>query len=207
MRRRTLSKSGIPLLRGLVLAGGRSARMGTDKAALVLSGETLLARTVSLLGTFTPSVHVGIRADQAGDLLRGQFSVLFDVPSTAGPAAAMVAAFTYDPDAAWWVLACDMPALAQSALAALFSARDSTRAATAWRNPVDGLPEPLCAIWEPATLAHLALKVQLAGNLAVSPRSLLLDADVVLLDTAHPETLRSLNTPADLHGYMEQKDG
>ena len=196
-----------PKLRGLVLAGGQSSRMGSDKAALLIGGRTLLARSVELLQPLTTAVHVAVRAEQADSQLRGQFALLFDVAPAQGPAAALVAAWMHDPDAAWLVLACDMPAMERTALEALVTGRDPSRGGTAWRNPEDDLPEPLCAIWEPATLARLAAVVRQAGNGAVSPRALLAAADPLLLSPAPPAVLGSVNTPADLHRYLELSDG
>jgi molybdopterin-guanine dinucleotide biosynthesis protein A len=50
-------------LLGAVLAGGRSTRMGTDKAAMEISGEPLLARVAGALRRVTPRVVVlgGVR--------------------------------------------------------------------------------------------------------------------------------------------------
>ncbi len=196
-----------PRLRGLVLAGGQSTRMGADKAALQVDGRTLLACSVEALETVTTSVHVAVRAEQADNELRRQFALLLDVPPARGPAAALVAAWRHDPDAAWLVLACDMPALGGGALQALVTSRDPSRGGTAWRTPEDGLPEPLCAIWEPATLARLAAAVGQAGSGLVSPRVILVAADPLLLNPARPAALNSLNTPADLQRYLEHSDG
>ncbi len=200
-----------PLLRGLVLAGGQSQRMGGDKAALEVGGRTLLARSVELLQPLVASVHVGIRADQACDQLRRQFAILVDEPAVAGPAAALAAAWRHDPACAWLVLACDMPALGREGLEALIAARDPARGGTAWRGLDGELPEPLCAIWEPATLARLAAGAREAGNgprnPKLSPRALLAAADPLLLNPGRPETLLSVNTPADLHRYLEHTHG
>ncbi len=181
--------------------------MGSDKAALLVDGQTLLTRSVELLKSSTTTVHVAVRAEQADDQLRRQFDLLLDAVPAQGPAAALVAAWLHDPDAAWLVLACDMPALERSALEALVNGRDPSRGGTAWRTPGDDLPEPLCAIWEPATLARLAAAVRQAGTGPVSPRAILAAADPLLLIQARPAALISLNTPADLHRYLEISDG
>ncbi|MDP2323238.1 MAG: NTP transferase domain-containing protein [Gammaproteobacteria bacterium] len=196
-----------PALRGLVLAGGQSVRMGADKAALLIDGRTLLARSVALLSPLTTAVQVAIRPGQASDGLRRQFSLLIDEASVPGPAGALVAAWQHDPHAAWLVLACDMPALEHAALEVLVARRDPKRGATAWQSAADGLPEPLCAIWEPVTLARLAAVARQAGNGPVSPRAILAGADPLLLNPARPLALRSVNTPADLRRYLESNDG
>ena len=47
---------------GVVLAGGRSSRMGTPKAALEWHGSTLLRRTVGILARATGGPVVVVRA-------------------------------------------------------------------------------------------------------------------------------------------------
>jgi molybdopterin-guanine dinucleotide biosynthesis protein A len=60
------------------------------------------------------------------------------------------------------VLACDLPFLDAATLDALIAGRDLERDATAFRSSHDGLPEPLCAIYEPR--ARAAIAAHLAGG-------------------------------------------
>ncbi len=195
-----------PILRGLVLAGGRSERMGRDKAGVIIEGGTLLERTVALLDGCVTSVSVSVRVDQAEDQLRARYPLLLDTGIGLGPANGLRSAHLSDPAAAWLVLACDMPGLDREAIEALVAARDPARAATSWRSPVNGRPEPLCAIWEPATLARLASLVAAAGH-PVSPRALLAESDTLLLDAPRPAALLNLNTPAELDRYRKERHG
>jgi molybdopterin-guanine dinucleotide biosynthesis protein A len=57
-------------------------------------------------------------------------------------------------------------------------------------------PEPLCAIYEPATLARFRDQVRAGGN--SSPRDWLAMADTVLLAAPSRAALASINTPEDL---------
>ena len=75
-------------LRALVLAGGRSTRMGRDKAAINYGGRSQLERAVALLQPLVESVHVSIRADQRADPLRSRFPQIVDRGDVAGPARA-----------------------------------------------------------------------------------------------------------------------
>ena len=181
--------------------------MGADKAGLLVHGCTMLARSVALLQPFTSAIHVAVRADQADDDIRRHFSLLLDVAPLQGPVAGLVAAWMHAPDAAWLVLACDMPGLTRDSLERLVGARDPARGGTAWCGEDDGRPEPLCAIWEPATLVRLAALTRQSGDLPVSPRAVLAASDPLLLDPVRPAGLTSLNTPADLRRYLELKDG
>lgn len=186
----------IPDLFGLVLAGGRSRRFGSDKAAVEVDGRTLLARTVGLLRPLLTRIFVSVRADQTDDALRSAFPLIVDDEMDLGPAGGLLAAHRQHDDVAWFVVACDMPGLNEETVRNLVQSRNSRRAATAFRSPVDGIVEPLCAIYEPATLARFARRAPTGQGL--SPRDLLTDSDVEFVDLADAGALANVNTPADL---------
>ncbi|MCY4165932.1 MAG: NTP transferase domain-containing protein [Gammaproteobacteria bacterium] len=156
---------------GLVLAGGLSARFGSDKAAAQIGGMSLLERAVRLLASCLGEVWVSVRAEQAADRLRSRFRCLADRHPGRGPAAGLEAAHAQAPDRAWLALACDQPGLSANEIRRLIAERDADCAATAFCNPGSGAPEPLCAIYEPATLAGLAEAV--AAGAALSLRDYL----------------------------------
>lgn len=191
-------------LRGLVLSGGRSTRMQRDKALLDYAGKSQLERAVELLASVTPDVRVSVRADQAGDPLRSRFAQVVDGPDVQGPAAGILAAQQADPQAAWLVLACDLPRLDAATLATLVAGRDPVRLATAFRSSRDGLPEPLCAIWEPASGPALRQFVAEGRN---CPRKFLLRHDTLLLDQPNPEALDNVNTPDELRAARKDLGG
>jgi molybdopterin-guanine dinucleotide biosynthesis protein A len=182
-------------LAGLVLAGGRSARLGRDKAAIRIGGETLLGHAVALVAGIAAEVRVAVRPEQLDDTLRARFATLADEAALPGPAAGILAAHRLRPGSAWLVLACDMPNVTRAMLAALVAARTRTRAGVAFRG-VDGAPEPLCAIYEPATLARFRRQVDAGGS--ASPRDCLAAAGCLLLEAPDPRALASINTPRDL---------
>lgn len=96
----------------IVLAGGRSSRMGTDKAALTLKGRSLLARTVAACAGWEPIVVVA--AAVPGDVPAGVVVTLED-PPFGGPVAGIAAGLAALPDVPDEVLllACDLPCAAQ----------------------------------------------------------------------------------------------
>lgn len=187
---------GLAPLCGLVLAGGRSERLGRDKAAVVFENETLLERAVALLAPLVGEVRVAVRPDQLTDRVRNRFALVADVASGIGPAAGILAAHRLHPAAAWLVLACDMPRVTVAMLGSLIARRDPARLAIAFRSDSDGRPEPLCALYEPATLARFRSQVEAGGD--ASPRRWLAGADPILLDAPPAGTFGSINTPEDL---------
>lgn len=181
-------------LYGLVLAGGRSARMGADKAALAYGGRTQLERTMALLSAHVERAYVSVRREQAVDPVRARFAQIEDELADVGPIAGLLAAQAHHPQAAWLVLACDLPFLDAHTLSHLLAARDANGIATAYRSSHDGLPEPLCAIYEPRSRELLARYVAEGGH---CPRKFLRSHGVRLLDEPNPHALDNINTPQE----------
>ena len=191
----------IPRLHGLVLAGGRSSRMRRDKAALEFrAGETQLDTAMKLLEGRVAKAFVSVRADQRDDAARARYPHIVDRGDIEGPIAGISAAFSIYPDMAWLVLACDLPFLDASTLDTLLLARDPNFDATAYRSSHDGLPEPLCAIYEPA--ARVALNQQIAAG-RNCPRKFLINAHTQLLDQLNPRALDNVNTVEEYESAMK----
>lgn len=184
---------------GLVLAGGRSTRMRADKAALAYQGQTQLERAMGLLEALLPRAFVSVRADQSDDPLRARFARIVDRHQDIGPIAGVLAAQAEHPQAAWLVLACDLPLMDRASLEHLLRARDPARLATAYRSSHDALPEPLCAIYEPASAAALRAHLGAGRN---CPRKFLLSADVKIIDQPNPQALDNINTPEEYGAAM-----
>jgi len=184
-----------PPLYGLVLAGGRSTRMGRDKATLAYGdGTPQLERAMALLQRHVTHAYVSVRAEQSAEPVRARFAQIRDTHQNIGPIAGLLAAQARHREAAWLVLACDLPLLDEATLTRLLRARDPARTATAYRSSHDGLPEPLCAIYEPRAREPLCAYVT-AGKQC--PRKFLLSVDTLLLDEPNPRALDNINTPGE----------
>ncbi|HEX5460038.1 MAG TPA: NTP transferase domain-containing protein [Steroidobacteraceae bacterium] len=188
-------------LYGLVLAGGRSTRMQRDKAGLDYAGRNQLDRAVELITPLVERVFVSVRPDQTGDPLRARFAQIVDSGEVAGPVAGIIAAQSRYPDAAWLVLACDLPLLDRDTLQHLLRSRHSQKQATAYRSSHDGLPEPLCAIYEPSS--REALRAYIASG-RDCPRKFLIGADAALLDQPEPGALDNVNTPKEYGSAIDR---
>jgi molybdopterin-guanine dinucleotide biosynthesis protein A len=178
----------------LVLAGGRSTRMLRDKAALTYHGRTQLEWAVSLLQPHAQRVFISVRPDQTGDPVRARFDQIVDTHENLGPVAGIIAAQAKHSQVAWLVLACDLPFLDNATLTHLIAARQPQRLATAYRSSHDGLPEPLCAIYEPASREPLLAHVAKGKD---CPRKFLINSDVQLIDEPNPHALDNVNTPGE----------
>ena len=194
----------LPPLNGLVLAGGRSTRMQRDKAAIQYqAGESQLAAALKLLQPRVARAFVSVRADQQADPARAAWPQIVDRGDVEGPIAGISAALATAPDAAWLVLACDLPFLDAGTLDALLAARDPDSDATAFRSSHDGLPEPLCAIYEPRSSAALTTYLATGGN---CPRKFLIKARTRLLEQPNPRALDNVNTVAEYGAAMAALD-
>jgi molybdopterin-guanine dinucleotide biosynthesis protein A len=107
------------------------------------------------------------------------------------------------PDAAWLVVACDLPFLADQELVRLLAERDPDALATAYSSAYDGLPEPLCAIWEPAAAPALAEYQSGGGN---CPRKFLSSHPVRLLQPRDRRALDNINTPEEYQDALGALD-
>jgi molybdopterin-guanine dinucleotide biosynthesis protein A len=180
---------------GLVLGGGASRRMQHDKALIDYHGEPQLLWTFKLLSALLPHVFVSVRAEQRDEPLRRDLPQIIDTLDDAGPAAGILAAQARYPDVAWLVVACDLPRLDAATLRHLLAMRDPAREATAFVSAHDQLPEPLCALWEPASHTRLLARVR-AGK--PCPRKALIEADTRLLQPLAAQALDNINTPEEL---------
>lgn len=182
-----------PIL-GLVLAGGRSTRMQADKAALAYGARPQLAEAYDLVARHVGRAFVSVRADQSGEPLRAGYPQVIDGPTGRGPIAGIIAAQASRPDAAWLVVACDLPHLDDATIAELLQRRDPRRLATAFASSFDGLPEPLCAVYEPASREAIIAFVTANRD---CPRKFLASHDVLLLPPRGGAALDNANTPED----------
>jgi molybdopterin-guanine dinucleotide biosynthesis protein A len=176
---------------GLVLAGGASTRMQRDKAALEYHGQSQLHWTFQLLSHVCAATFVSVRPDQREEPTRAGLPQIVDRQPGIGPIAGISAALQAHPKAAWLVVACDLPFLSEQVLRHLIEHRDPRKLATAFKSSHDGLPEPLCAIWEPAAREPV-LEFIAAGK--VCPRKFLINADVLLLELPDARALDNVNT-------------
>ncbi|MET0892764.1 MAG: NTP transferase domain-containing protein [Pseudoxanthomonas sp.] len=194
----------LPVLHGLVLTGGHSTRMGEDKALIAYGDGPQVLATWQRLMPSVQECFVSLRADQREEPVRNALPALVDAVDGIGAAAGLLAAHAARPEAAWLVVACDLPLLQPSTLAALVHARDGRHAAIAYRGEEDGQPEPLCAVWEPEALQVLARE---SGSGRHGLRNALALVSTLLLAPPADQSLRNINTPqerADLQAVGRQ---
>ena len=186
---------------GLVLAGGRSRRMGRDKALLDRRGVTLLEHAYGLVDAVTDGASVSVRADQAGDEARRRYPRIVDRYTDLGPVAGILSALQEMPDVDWLVVACDLPNLDRRTLQFLLEHAPLDAPFTSYRSSVDGLPEPLCALYRAGSATRI--ESFLAAGITC-PRKMLIRSDAVLLDLPEGDALANVNTPEDFAANLSR---
>jgi len=176
---------------GLVLAGGKSERMGRDKGLIEYYGKPQREYTAELISHFCKETFISCRADQAG----GIGNPLPDTFTGLGAFGGILSAFRRQPDAAWLVVACDLPLLDEHTISQLVGFRNPSKVATAFNSPASEFPEPLISIWEPRAYPIL---LQFLAQGYACPRKVLINSNVELLDAKRPEALRNVNKPDEM---------
>ena len=136
---------------GIVLAGGRSSRLGRDKARVMIDGRTLLERTLDLVKEFCPTTFcVGrdIRAQGIKDSW-----MMDDIPGM-GPMGGIITALK-NLDRPCLVLACDLPRMKPHIIRELIRCRNTfgfTQHMTTYYRRQTGFIEALVSVYEPRSL-------------------------------------------------------
>jgi molybdopterin-guanine dinucleotide biosynthesis protein A len=192
----------VPALKTLILTGGKSQRMGQRKADLVYrpDGKTEAERMAEICNDLLPgSVHISV-ADSDQSPMKG-FPNLPDRFPDLGPAGAIATAFLTDPNAAWLVVACDLPLLEKKQLAELIEARSSGRLATAYQLASQRFPEPLIAIYEPKAYPKL---LQFLAMGYACPRKVLINSDVKKIIAEDESPFTNANTSEEREAVLAQ---
>jgi molybdopterin-guanine dinucleotide biosynthesis protein A len=143
---------------GFILAGGRSSRMGTDKAFLEFGGQTLLDRALAVVGTVSSSVMIvgdPNKFAKYGETKYGSTKygpAVADIFPGCGPLAGIHAALTHSSAELNLMLAVDMPFVSTELLDFLFKVAEEDDAIVTVPRVGKGL-QPLCAVYRPAFCA------------------------------------------------------
>ncbi len=179
----------------LILAGGDSRRMGQDKAALVLDGETLLQRVSAPMQSLFPKVMVSVRQPRVGV----ELPQVCDEVAASGPLAGLVTGLAQAETPWLFAVACDMPFITPAVVQGLAALRGQHQAVV---PVVDGHAQPLAAFY--AKTALKAMRVSLASD-DKSLRGMLQKLDVLYVNEVQlrgmDPQLRSffdLDTPQDV---------
>jgi len=194
----------------IILAGGDARRMGSDKASLLLGGQTLLQRVIAAMQQVFPHVIVSVR----------QHRPEIDLPQVCderdgegihggGPLAGLAAALGRITTPWAFVVACDMPFVEPAMVELLAGYRSDYQAVV---PVVQGHPQPLAAYYAGSCLGKL--RAHLAGGGKSSMRALLeqlrvryVDGSVLLPADPALRSFCDLDTPQDMEIAIREFNG
>ena len=142
---------------GYVLVGGKSSRLGIDKALLEFEGAPLVTRVANVVRAAAGRVTIVGESKKYGHL---GLRVIPDPVEDFGPLAGLLAALE-DSESPWnLVTACDMPYLDARFLSFLFEEAEAARADILLPVDSEGNPEPLCAVYSLAARSTIRRRVE-----------------------------------------------
>jgi molybdopterin-guanine dinucleotide biosynthesis protein A len=191
---------------GFVLAGGRSSRMGRDKAALSLDGRTLLEHALEIVRSICPQVFI-----LGSQELYGSYGpVIEDIFPGCGPLGGIHAALSHSPTRFNLILAVDTPFIKTEFLAWLVEKAAQSQAVVTAPS-LQGFMQPLCAVYarEFLPIAEAALK---SGNYKIVPlfpegKTTAVTEKEMARFAFTPEMFENLNTPEDFQRAKERTGG
>lgn len=187
----------IPTINGLILAGGKSQRMGKDKGSINYFGKPHREYLAELIQPFCETTFISTNEK----LKETKFPMLSDTFVGMGPMGAILSAFQKNPDSAWLVLACDYPLMTTTTIQQLLKSRQASKTATAFQSAENEFPEPLVTIYEPKSYPIL---LQFLAQGYACPRKMLINSNIQLLQAAEPEVFKNVNHPEEMEAALKQ---
>jgi molybdenum cofactor guanylyltransferase len=136
-------------LLGLVVCGGLSSRMGTDKGMLNYHGQPQQYHLYELLSGLCDKVYISCNAEQSGSI-QPRYQVIIDSEKyrEIGPMGALLSAFEKHDTAALLVAGCDYPFIRENDLRLLENEANGTEFAVTYYNYVEKIREPLLGVYK-----------------------------------------------------------
>ena len=140
-------------MNALILVGGKSTRMGTDKSKLVYFNKSQDVLVFEMLKKIVEIEHIYFSVNAKKQSCYN--NALVDIYPEIGPLGAIYTAFKANKTTAWLVIAIDIPFLNLATLKKLIKNRDKSKIATTFQGTNKKYPEPLITIWEPKSIPLL----------------------------------------------------
>lgn len=191
---RSIKKHLIPGTIGLVVCGGQSSRMGTDKSLLLYHDKPQRYHLYDMLQPFCENVFISCNKEQALNMEPG-YDLLPDHPSYSniGPMAALLSAFKEFPGKNILFIGCDYPFLNAVDLR-LFAGYCHTDTAISFYNGQENIYEPLLA-WYPCSSAEVLKNMEKSGEYSL--QHFLKASGAVKFAPANKRSMTSIDTHED----------
>ncbi|HMQ00603.1 MAG TPA: molybdenum cofactor guanylyltransferase [Cyclobacteriaceae bacterium] len=185
-------------LYGLILAGGKSERMGKAKAFINYHGIPQVDYLFKLLSTHCKKVFVSCKDSSLINKSQNPIADQFNLDT---PLNGLLTAFEKYPGKTWISVPVDMPYLDDKLLQHLILHRNKIKSATCYYDSGGTTPEPLLCIWEKSIQNKMKKYFEAGG---VSPREVLQNTDVQILHIPDKKYLLNINTPEELSAFKKK---
>lgn len=192
-------------IQGLILAGGQSTRMGTDKALLAINGRPLLYRLVQQLTSLTQQVTISVGSPQREALYRESLGGLAEAVSFVtdrypgcGPLSGLHAGLSAIADGYAFVIACDMPQLSEALLQQLVTHTDSGA------DVIHVAGQPFHALYHARAAAQIQASLEAKDYRLMGLLHNLHAIEVTPIESGQTSVFTNLNTPEDYNEYRDK---
>ena len=188
-----INQAKVAPIKGLVLAGGESLRMGFDKTEIQYFDKGHKYHLADILKSVCKEVYISVASQDA--VKDDGYDYITDSFLGLGPKGAILSAMKTDPNAAWLVVASDLPLIDHDSIAYLIANRKPKAIATSYIKDEAAFPEPLFAIWEPKAYPLLLDFLSIGYS---CPRKTLINSDTHCLLITNEKYLMNANDPEQM---------
>lgn len=135
---------------GVILSGGKSSRMGTNKALLKLGNTTVIERAVNLITPLFPKIFLSTNSPEEYSFL--QLPFLQDEQKGIGPVAGIYAGLKHAETEKVFIISCDIPLMTRDVIEFLCEYNSSSPILI---STADGFIQPLCGLYNRSLLPAL----------------------------------------------------
>lgn len=183
-------------LTGIILAGGRSRRMGVEKGLVHFNGQPLINYSIKVLKDLCSEIMISSNSN-CYDYLG--YKVVPDLVEDSGPMVGIYSCLTESKNRANLVISCDMPFVTEEIFQHLVSQAGNAWICVPWYE--NDHFEPLCGLYQKDVLPEMKEFIG-DGNYKLPDLFKKTNISVVnvneLLPTLHEHYFMNINTPSDL---------
>ncbi len=184
------------MIKALILTGGKSSRMGTDKFLMKVNEDKPQYLFIyEMLTTLGVEVYFSCTSEQSKEI-GSQYNTIVDKYDGIGPIGGIASAVLTDNKTSWLVVACDLINLTPDALNVLLSANDDRMYdIVTYGGETDGFLETTLTIYNPGAFIVIKRKVR---DQQYKLQELMKKCTVKAIKPVDKKILRNANTPEDL---------
>lgn len=179
---------------GVVISGGKSSRMGTDKSLLLWNNKPFYLHTAEILAPFCSEIYVSCNVSQSNNYI---LPVITDKYGSYGPISGVLSSMHALSGHSIITLPCDMPELSEGIINEMISSNKERLDGVFLKDDNNQL-EPMLAIYNPTIYSKLLAWYD-SGKYSL--KKFIESCDNISYLTLDMHTLINLNTPTELDNF------